>query len=260
VHRGRIGLTQRALDRITSLARRGAASTIRSYSRDLFNFLVPPICVACEQELERGLVCPDCYDLIRIVGSPICSICGRPTSDTTLCLTCKKNRPQFDRVRAWALFLPPVDKVIHAFKYSNRRSLARLLGHSMSRVLASDTVLSAADICVPVPLHGGRQRDRGYNQAELLGRVISEENGIPMVRCLSRTRNTPTQTKLDDAARWDNVSGAFRHRGTEPLDGRRVLLIDDVMTTGATLHACAAALKGCGAQAVYGLVCAIAPK
>ncbi len=224
----------------------------------LLRFLVPPLCIACEQEIDEGLLCGDCYDMIQIVAPPFCQGCGRPLSTGDSCRACVRHRPDFDRLRAWAVFAPPVDKIIHAFKYGNRQSLARLLGRSMARVLESDTILATADRVVPVPLHKGRQRDRGYNQALLLSRVVSLESAQPVLDCLVRTRDTPTQTKLTDGDRRDNVAGAFRLRDDAIVTGKSLLLIDDVMTTGATLNECASVLKQAGARSVGALVSAIA--
>jgi len=231
---------------------------VRTNLKLLLRFIIPPLCIACEQEIDDGLLCGDCYDIIRIVSPPLCQACGRPISDGEVCRACAKARPDFDRLRAWAVFAPPVDKVIHAFKYGNKQSLAQLLGRSMGRVLQGDTILATAECVVPVPLYKGRQRDRGYNQALLLCRVLSQETAKPVLDCLVRTRNTPTQTKLTDADRRDNVAGAFRLGNDVNVTDKSLLLIDDVMTTGATLNECATVLRQAGARSVYALVSAIA--
>lgn len=195
---------------------RGLLQTLKANAKVLGRFLIPPLCVSCEQEIEAGLLCGDCYDAIEIVNPPICEICGRPLRKRRACIYCKKTNAAFDRARAWALFLPPLDKVMHAFKYNNKPSLAKVLGLSLTRVLESDSLLKSAEFLVPVPLHHGRERDRGYNQAELLCRVIHRETGKGIHKCLLRAKNTPTQTKLEDEERKKNVAGAFKLRKNLP--------------------------------------------
>ncbi|MEO0226104.1 MAG: ComF family protein, partial [candidate division WOR-3 bacterium] len=189
----------------------------------------------------------------------ICPTCGHPLGNHKDCKICKSLNPAFDHIRAWALFVPPLDRIIHSFKYERKPSLAHLLGRSMARVAESDPLLKEAQYLIPVPLYKGRQRERGYNQAELLSRVIKEEIKKEVLNCLIRTRNTPTQTRLTEFERKQNVLGAFSLSGGISIQGRSVILIDDVMTTGATLNECARVLKEAGADRVYGLICAVAP-
>jgi len=167
--------------------------------------------------------------------------------------------PVFDRLRAWALFVPPIDKIIHAFKYEKKPSLSKPIGRSMARILEGDPLLNSAQYLVPVPLYKGRQRDRGYNQSEILAGVIKHETDKEILNCLIRTKNTLTQTKLTDAERWTNVSGAFKLLNDLSVEDKSVILVDDVLTTGATLNECAWVLKQAGAKKIFGLVSAIAP-
>ena len=129
----------------------------------------------------------------------------------------------------------------------------------MATVVGSDQVLKEADIIIPVPLFWWKRMQRTYNQAVLLSRAISDECGIPQVEILQRIRYTRTQTRLDDAARRKNVAGAFSVK-KGAIQDKRILLIDDVMTTGATMNECARVLKAAGAREVYSCVAAITPE
>jgi ComF family protein len=148
-----------------------------------------------------------------------------------------------------------VAAALRRLKYEERPDLARPLGHLLRRA-ARDADLGA-DVVVPVPLHPRRLADRGFNQAALLAAEVAEELQVPLVtRALARGRDTAQQAMLDRAGRLENLTGAFSALNAASIRGRRVVLIDDVMTTGATLTACAEALLGAGAGSVAGLVVA----
>lgn len=137
--------------------------------------------------------------------------------------------------------------LVHLYKYAGMRPLARHLAGFMQRVLPPELVF---DVVVPVPLHWRKQWDRGFNQAELLARQIASRRGLPVARALRRKRATAVQASLASAGRRRNVAGAFAVRDASRISGARVLLIDDVMTTGATANACATALKSAGAKSI----------
>ena len=142
-----------------------------------------------------------------------------------------------------------------SFKYASRPDLARSLGHLLVR--ATSRFAGRVDLVAPVPLHASRLADRGYNQSALLARPLAAALGVPFAaRLIERTRPTPRQAELDRAARRENVLGAFRVRTPDQARGRRVLVVDDVKTTGATLGACATALDEAGAAKVLTIVLA----
>jgi ComF family protein len=138
-------------------------------------------------------------------------------------------------------------ELIHLYKYGRVKPLAGPLGELLAAALPREEPFDAV---VPVPLHWRRQWQRGFNQSELLARAIARRSGIPVVRALRRVRPTLTQAGLSNTDRRRNVAAAFRCRGARRVEGRRILLIDDVMTTGATAAACALALKRAGARKV----------
>jgi len=156
------------------------------------------------------------------------------------------------------LFIPPADKVIHHFKYRRKTRLANLLGRAMAGIVRADHILSGADIITPIPLHWWKRTRRGYNQSVILSRMISTETGIRLEYLLRRIRNTRTQTRLSAEERRENVRNAFALSDV-CVQSKKILLIDDVLTTGATVNECARVLKEQGAAAVYSCAAAITP-
>ncbi|UCC12123.1 MAG: ComF family protein [candidate division WOR-3 bacterium] len=224
----------------------------------MFAFLLPQRCLACGQEIETGFLCNNCHDYLPVAHSPRCRWCGRPIKKKDICTFCKQGT-HLDHGRTWLLFVPPVDVIIHAFKYRRMSNISRLLGQGMTTVVRSDHVLRKADIVTPVPLFWWKRMHRTYNQASLLSKVISDECHIPHAELLQRIRYTRTQTRLDDAARRKNVASAFSVKKSAIQD-KNILLVDDVMTTGATMNECARTLKAAGAKEVYSCVAAITPE
>lgn len=225
----------------------------------MFAFLLPQRCLACGQEIETGFLCNNCYDYLPVAPAPRCKRCGRPVNKKDICVFCESGT-QLDHGRTWLLFVPPVDTIIHAFKYRRMSKIARLFGHGLATVVRSDRVLKDADIVTPVPLFWWKRLHRTYNQAALLSKVISDECHIPHAELLQRVRFTRTQTRLDDAARRKNVAGAFSMKKGVTIHDKTILLVDDVMTTGATMKECARMLKAGGAREVYSCVAAITPE
>jgi ComF family protein len=201
-----------------------------------------------------------------MLSGPLCRICGdalpswRIISITLeLCPRCRRRRSRIDTARAAGRYEGPLRGILHAFKYEGRRGLAGPLATMMRG--AGEDLLGDADAVVPVPLHPWRRLRRGFNQADELARRLE----VPTLRALRRTRATAPQTGLSAGARRRNVRQAFAispllshaWRGTL-LEGRIVVLVDDVRTTGATLDACAATLKAAGAREVRALTVALA--
>jgi ComF family protein len=160
------------------------------------------------------------------------------------CALCRSGLRGFDAAYAFGAYEGALRKLIHLFKYGRMRTLARPLGGLLTRALPRD---ESFDAIVPVPLYWRRRLQRGFNQAELLARGISRSTGIPVARALRRVQATPTQAGLSNSARRRNVAAAFVSRNAA---GQRILLIDDVLTTGSTATACANALKRAGAKRV----------
>ena len=234
---------------------------MRAFVDALLSVLLAPRCAACTALLERpseGPVCARCWDAILPLTPPLCEICGDPLPSWRLvsvpiarCARCRRLSRPLDRARAVGAYEGVLRSIIHALKYDGRRSLARPLAALMKSRGAD--LLAGADLAVAVPLHPSRRRERGFNQAEDLARHV----GVPVIPVLRRVRRTLTQAELPAAQRHGNVKDAFAvHGRADLLLGRIVVLIDDVSTTGATLDACAGALKDGGAREVRALTAA----
>ena len=218
----------------------------------LLDLLFPPRCVGCRR--MGTWLCPSCLARVGRVESPSCERCGRPLPAPGLCPSCRAGNSALLGVRAPFFFEGAIQEAVHELKYRGRRVLAGPLGELRAAYLG--TLPWPPSAIAPVPLHRQRERARGYNQAALLARALSARCGWPLLDGgLVRWRHTRPQVGLDGAARLENVRGAFRWEGPEPPP-RRVLLLDDVCTTGATMEACAQALREAGAEEVRGLALA----
>lgn len=216
------------------------------------DLLFPPRCVACKR---RGAwLCARCQEQITPIVDPVCRSCGRGIDSGFVCDTCRHHPLALDGVRAAAYFEGPLRQAIHHLKYKGLRTLAGPLGDLLGAAYLRYSL--PADLIVPVPLHSSRYAQRGFNQSELLAGRLSATIRTPLAAsALVRVRNTPSQVGLSASQRRDNVKEAFSWQGPS-LRGQRLLLIDDVCTTGATLEACAAALRAAGAASVWALTLA----
>lgn len=216
------------------------------------DWLFPPQCGGCGQSGSRW--CPACQTAARRITPPICPVCGRNQISQNLCQKCRQTLPHYTALRSWAVFDGSVRKALHRLKY--KRDIA--LGEALSRHLF-DVYISQGwqvDLVVPVPLGVARQAERGYNQSALLAKPLAIGCGLPYhPRALRKTRDTLSQVGLTLEQRWNNVAGSFEAL-PDYVQGRRVLVVDDVSTSGATLNACAQALATAGAVQVYGLTLA----
>lgn len=184
---------------------------------------------------------------------PRCPLCWQPERQGAVCGRCAQARPAFAGARAVYVYQGSVREAVHALKYNHLSALARPMAEPMAAYLKAEAL--PVDLVVPVPLFGRRQRLRGYNQSALLAREVARLGwGLPLAeRGLARSRDTLRQARsLDAEARRRNVAGAFT-ADRRLVEGRHVLLMDDVMTTGATLDACARALRQAGAASVWAL-------
>ncbi|MBM4142492.1 MAG: ComF family protein [Lentisphaerae bacterium] len=224
----------------------------------LLDLVYPRTCAACGREPGRGgrHVCWDCRTRMDILGGALCRVCGDPVEAETghafTCSSCAGHRPHFDLARSAARYRRPLNAVLQAFKYRSMACLAADLTPLLAACVGVHYGRVRFDALTYVPLHRLKERERTYNQAGLLARALSRLNGFPPVaNCLRRVRPTPTQTGLSAFQRRANVRDAFRVTMPEWIRGRTVLLIDDVMTTGATVNECARVLRKAGASGVY---------
>lgn len=228
----------------------------------LLHALLPAPCLGCGEALPAvaalGL-CLACRGKLSPVARHGCATCGAPLQAFEpppgfRCGACQKRPPAFDRLLALWAYREPLDAVIQGLKFRRLDYLGRHLAVALSDGLGE--ALAGFDAVVPVPLHWRRRLTRGYNQAEQIARPLARRLRVPLVSALRRSRPTPAQTSLGKASRLSNLRGAFRAPNARKVQGLRVLLVDDVATTGATLDAAAAALKQAGASGVTALVAA----
>ena len=255
------------------------ADTARLAGNGLVSAILAPACAVCEAVLDEplsGCVCRICWTAIRPITPPVCDTCGHPLArpfqspvpgplpldgrqsltpnPQSLCALCGRHRSTVTRARAVGEYDGALRDIIHALKYCGRRSLARPLAVLM-RARGAE-LLAEADCVVPVPLHWRREYSRGFNQARELCRYL----GLPVVEALIRTRHTRAQVELAADRRRPNVAAAFRLRrgllSRPRISEMKILLIDDVSTTGATLESCAEVLMTAGASEVHALTVA----
>ena len=235
---------------------REAVSAFRILLRALTDFVFPPCCAVCSGSMadDERIVCEGCWSRLELLSrASFCPRCGLPwTGETDDCPGCAGRLFRFSGAGVLARFGPTCQQIIHQLKYAGKRSLAGRLGALLADAVLADDRLASADRIVPVPLHASRLRERGYNQSALIARSLGECMGLPVdERSLRRTRPTRSQTGLSAEARRRNVSGAFRATSPERIEGQRLLLVDDVVTTGATADACAGTLVDAGAREVF---------
>jgi ComF family protein len=239
---------------LVSPYKRIAASADR-LGRGVLDFLYPPLCASCRAPTtEPHSLCHDCWQAVSFLDGPCCTICGYPfdfdPGAETLCAACLARRPSFDHARAVMRYDDRSRDLILAFKRGDRLDLAPSFVRWLAR--AGRDMLAAADLIVPVPLHRSRLWARRFNQSAVLARELARCGGPPAdVLLLERSRKTPSQGEMPSArARRRNVLGAFKVANPDAARGRKILLLDDVYTTGATLDACARALKRAKAEKV----------
>jgi len=206
---------------------------IKDFLKSLYDFFFPPLCFGCLKKTDGERICFSCYQ--KIFSQPIIF---------------KKN------IRIYALgpYTIPFVNLINEFKYQNRIFIAQTLALALSKIIINDYYLKDCDFLVPVPLHPARLRERGYNQSEILALEISQITNIPVLKCLKRIKYTKSQTVLDDKKRRINVKNVFAFDKNYSLENKKIILIDDVVTTGSTLNNCAEVLYKNKAKEVFGLV------
>lgn len=239
------------------------------------DLLFPPVCLVCGAigHGARPSLCGACWRGIGRLAPPWCAICGRPRwtfggptgpppadgAPPEVCGACRRHRPRFTYARAAALYDGVLREAVQALKFAGKTALAAPLGDLLLDACASGLPV-APDVVVPVPLARSRERERGFNQAALLARRVARGLGLPLdARAARRVRATRAQSELSGSERRANVRGAFAARPGPRLVGRHVLLVDDVLTTGATASECARALLGAGALTVGALAVARVP-
>jgi ComF family protein len=225
--------------------------------RAIASLFYPPACTICSENVAAGkYLCQECETKIVRIVPPFCAKCSEPFSGAITsafdCANCAHRALHFDAAVARFRSRGIARRVILDFKYGRQFHLRHLVGEWLFAALDDDRLRGRQfDAIIPVPLHPARERQRGFNQAALLAELVSARMSIRARAVLERVRYTTTQTAFDRAERMENLRGAFRLRRNTDVRGLRVLLIDDVLTTGATLSECARVLKKAGATCVH---------
>jgi len=231
---------------------------------DILDFVYPQTCPICRTPLKREEkdVCEDCWKALALLPSPYCPYCMSFLEDEITNHQCAYLRRPKDRrilaVRSLGTFDDHYQKLIHRLKYDKKIHLGKRLAQMLGESISQEKDFAGCDMVIPVPLHRARQRERGFNQSEVLAEGISQATGLPLVKdVLKRKKNTKDQTYLNVQQRAENVRGAFVVTQPERISDKNVILVDDVMTTGATLNECARVLLDSGAENIFAVTLAV---
>jgi len=220
------------------------------------DLLYPPTCGGCGKLGTRW--CDDCQAATKLIGLPVCQRCGRRVAKKGLCTLCKKNLPDYTALRSWAAYEGPVRKAIQRLKYNGDMALGDALARPLNILLQE--LNWTIDLIVPVPMSKSREEERGYNQASLLALPLALKLSLPYKpQALVKVSDVRSQVGLSWEERQNNIFNAFLAKEYFVQD-RSVLVVDDVVTSGATMNACTEALLKQGARQVFGLTLARAGK
>lgn len=254
---GRLGLAGRNL-------LNSAVSGATLVANGVFTVIFPSDCRLCGSPLtniSRLPVCSDCISRIRPISGTTCEVCGehvgvaRNEGQLQLCSPCQQDRPHFAKATAFGAYDRELRELIHLFKYERIEPAARILGSMLAEAIHKLDPPADSVLVVPVPLHCSKKRDRGFNQAELIARSTLKQAELPgavlVTDLLERIRPTVSQIGLTRPQRAENIRGAFQVKHLTKVAGRKVLLVDDVLTTGTTANECARILLKAGAEKVW---------
>lgn len=219
--------------------------------------LYPRTCPVCRDVVtpKGNCVCTECKEMLPYVAEPVCMRCGRPidSEQDEFCSSCDRKKFSYERGFAVFAYDDVMQQAVADFKYRNRRELAEFFSAELADVFQKKLSGFGAEAFVPVPIHSARKRYRGYNQAEVLCKSLSEQTGIPVRELLKRDRKTAPQKELDAADRLRNLEQAISFHPAEQERGmpKTVILVDDIYTTGSTAEACTRVLLRAGVHKVY---------
>lgn len=233
---------------------RSCLQIVRKADEKLLDFLYPPRCPICDKVvLPEDKICPECRKKIHEAAEPVCMKCGKPLSNERkeYCFNCGKKNYNFTQGRALWIYEKEVKMSVYRFKYQDRREYAKAYASEIVKKYGGWIRDKKIQAVIPIPLHRNRKRKRGYNQAEILAEEIGKILGLPVyTKFLIRVRDTKPQKMLNDAERKNNLKKAFK-MAENIVQLNRVLLVDDIYTTGSTLDAAASVLKAAGVPHVY---------
>jgi ComF family protein len=217
------------------------------------DFVYPPTCAGCGK--PGTLWCDECQENTILISKPVCQKCGCPLSIPGICFECQTNPPPYTMLRSWAEYGDPVRKALISLKYKSNLGLGMVFSPMLVEMIK--TMNWDFDCVIPVPISRGHQKERGYNQSTILARPISLAINTPLVlNSITRTKETQTQVELSREERFKNLESAFSINSAKLIGKKKVLLVDDITTTGATLISCSRALKEAGCSEIYCLTVA----
>ena len=238
------------------------ANLTQTLLKTLVELFYPSNCVACGlAQAPEIFLCDECRNSILPINPPFCHRCSRPFEGAITgefsCPNCEDCIMAFDCAISIYQAKGVLRDLIHRFKYGGQYYLRRLLAQILLETMRDERITALpVDALVPVPLHPARRRERGFNQAEALAKLLAKQTAIPMLDCIERRSYTQTQTQFDRSERRRNLRNAFALRKNSFVVGKNIVLLDDVLTTGSTLHECAVVLRESGAESVRAITVA----
>jgi len=228
--------------------------SLKKSSAIVLEVLFPSFCYLCSQPAPSGMpLCEECLNQIEKINNK-CRICGVAFSEITpehICGRCRKEKPKFDLARGWVKFTDPASQIIHQFKYQRGFYFLNWIADGLAELYETEFASLDFDLIVPVPLHWKRLIQRGYNQALILAKALARRIKLPLnPSLLKRKINTQTQVGLSINQRKKNLKNAFEVKQKDKVFGKRILVVDDVITTGTTANEVSKALKNAGAEIV----------
>jgi len=238
---------------------------LKGLARGLVSLFLPADCKICNQALESlnfSYICENCWGKVKWLKMPYCSRCGKPFPaslasqelPSLLCAECRQDSSPFKKIFVPTLYEGVMKEAIHLFKYHRKKGIMKRLEKTLKFYFfhTADLPFSKFDLVVPIPLHRKKLKERGFNQAELLARVIATHFDLKLVKNnLKRVKATKSQTSLSRKERLENIKGAFQFRNKDEFREKKIILVDDVYTTGTTVREAAKVLKKAKAREVY---------
>jgi ComF family protein len=233
----------------------------KKYTNEILDLIYPKICFCCKEKIpsqSEKYLCEKCLGKLEKLIPPFCISCGIPISEQISgdkfikCPECLGQNYYFKKGHTASLYDGLIKECVHSYKYNSHTYLGKTLAGIMADFALKNIKLNEIDCIVPVPLHWKKMRDRGFNQSAILGRILSKRTGIRFSdKGLLRIKSMPSQVKLSRNERIQNLKGAFSIKDSNYFIGKKILLVDDVFTTGATMNECAKTLMNGGAKEVY---------
>jgi len=227
--------------------------------KTIFNLIYPPLCEVCNTKLtmEECYICNSCFRRIKINSPPFCGKCSRHIGyDKGLCDECIKKKSYLEKVWSFGIYDDVLKECLHLFKYKRKIYLVRIFKKYIFEFCDKNIPTYNLDLIVPIPLHHTKLEERTFNQSEILAKIISLHYKIKMINALIKVRATKPQNTLNKFERSQNVRGAFKACGGKSICNKKILLVDDIFTTGSTINECARTLIEKGAKKIYGFTLA----